>query len=103
MSKIYIGDQRLFENTIESLENSVIKIKEVFNSQNKNFEKINGTDIWTSKTQQSVCYKYEELKTNYEYIEEALEKYINFLRTTLSTYQAFDQKVNTDSESIKVN
>lgn len=98
MSKAFIGDPKLFENTIESMEKSFVNIKKVFDNQNKNFEKINGTEVWTSQTQQAICQKYDELKYNYDFIEDALERYINFLKTTLSTYQAFDKKISNDSE-----
>lgn len=107
MSKILITDFSRFENSIHNLENSLSKLKEVFNNQRINTEKINATDTWTSKTQEVIYNKQKELEKNFNPVEESLQLYINFMKKTLEDYKRLDETIvrsaENNSENLSVN
>ncbi len=105
MNDIYIKDFDSYENVIKKFEESLVKITEIFNNQNQNIEKINKTETWTGKAQESTYKKYKELENKYEEIEESLYTCIRFMKKTLEDYKNADKQFNSDLEdnSIELN
>ena len=98
MKKILITDYNQFNEVILNFEKSLANIKEVFSNENKNFEKINETSIWTGKTQKVIYNKYKLLVNNYEPIEESIQIYIDFLKNTLQEYKDNEDYLNKNLE-----
>ena len=98
MKKILITDYNQFNEVILNFEKSLANIKEVFSNENKNFEKINETSIWTGKTQKVIYNKYKLLANNYEPIEESIQIYIDFLKNTLQEYKDNEDYLNKNLE-----
>jgi uncharacterized protein YukE len=95
---IVIKDSGKFSNIIMSMEKSSNRIKEIFDKVNSNMETINGTDIWSGKTQEEFSKKYKELSSNYDVINDSLSKYIQFMKTTLDNYVALENKIGNDAD-----
>lgn len=103
MNSILINNTMEFEKEINSLQSSLSRIKDIFQKENVNMNKIDNTDIWSGKTQQSITEKYDELKENFPVIEESLENYIKFLRLTLENYKNTEIKINTNIDNVQKN
>lgn len=101
MNSILINNTMEFEKEINSLQSSLSRIKDIFQKENVNMNKIDNTDIWSGKTQQSITEKYDELKENFPVIEESLENYIKFLRLTLENYKNTEIKINTNIDNVQ--
>lgn len=97
MGKIEIRDSNAFEVEIKVFEDSLKNIKEIFQSEINNSERINKTDIWTSMVQEEIYAKKIEFQKNFGPIEEALQVYINFMKKTLDDYTRLE---NITSKSI---
>lgn len=98
MKKILITDYDQFNEVILNFEKSLIKIKEIFANENRNFEEINATNTWTGKTQEVIYNKYKLLANNFEPIETALQIYIDFLKNTLQEYKNANEYLNKNIE-----
>lgn len=98
MKKILITNYNQFNEIILSFEKSLSNIKEIFSNENKTFEKINETSIWTGKTQQVIYSKYKLLAKNFEPIEESIQIYIDFLKNTLQEYKDNEDYLNKNLE-----
>ena len=103
MSNIVIKNFEDFDKTINNLEEIKKRIEEIFNNQNNNFDNINETEIWTSKTQKALSQKYDIFKIEYDDILVSLQNYINFMRTTLNNYKELDNKLNEDQDNNDTN
>ena len=100
-SKIVITDDSKFEEIINSFEKNLKNIKEIFEQEKNNVEDINKTPIWSGPTQEVVYDKHKKLQENFKPIEDGLEYYINFLKTTLENYRTFERETNNSIEQNK--
>jgi len=91
MKRIEIRDSNAFEGEIREFEGALKNIKEIFQSEKNNIEKINKTEIWTSMTQEAVYEKNIEFQKNFGPVEEAIQVYIDFMKKTLSDYIRFEE------------
>lgn len=100
MRKIIITDSNAFESEIMEFENELTKIKDIFDSERKNTDKIKDDDnkIWSSETQRTIYDKKREFQENFSPIEEAIETYIKFLKKTLEDYRRFEETTNKSME-----
>ena len=96
---IVIKDSGQFSNIITSIEKSTNRIKEIFDNVDTNMAKVNGTEIWSGKAQEEFINKYKELSSFYEVINDSLNQYVNFMKTTLSNYVALENKINSDADN----
>jgi hypothetical protein len=107
MSKIVIKDTNKFENIINELENTLPSFEDVFKNQDKNFSMIDGTDIWKGDTQKVITSKYNDLRKNYDSIDETLRNYIKYLKITVDNYKRYeemvDKSVSENEENLNVN
>lgn len=107
MSNVVITNSSEFEQIINNLEHSFIKINDIYADEEKRIEIINKTNIWTSKTQETLYDKLQLLSKNYAPIEEATRIYIKFLRETLADYKRFerttDQNILQNTDNLDVN
>ena len=107
MSKTTIKNDNEFEKIIRDLERTIPAIEDAFELQNRNFRMIDGTDNYRGKCQQAISEKYNEVKSNYETIDEALINYIKFLKLTLNNYRHYEATLNRsldeNSENLDVN
>ena len=96
-----------FEETITLLTESYNKMKDVFDKQRKNAEKVNETDTWTGRAQKSMYGKYKALNDNFAPIEYSLDLYIKFLNKTKEDYRLANEEIakNVDefAQSLDVN
>lgn len=95
MSKIVITDSLEFEMVVKELEESLVRIRDIFSSCDKNMNVIDDTDVWSGKTQGVITAKYEELRENFSPIEQSLGIYIEFLKNALTDYKAMESKFST--------
>ena len=102
-NKIEIKNYNEFEQVIENFETILKEIKEIFDKQNINVELINQTETWTSKTQDELVKKYNELKVQYGDIEQSLTNYINFMKKSLSDYKELEKKLDNDTDKNDTN
>ncbi len=107
-SDILITDFNEFEEIIKSIEGSVNRLKDMFNSENQNMERISGANTtWTGSAQKVMYEKYKYLTENFPGIEASCEVYIHFLKKTLDDYKAMVAAINANtddmSESLNVN
>ena len=85
---IVITNSGEFQEVIDSFEESVKKIHDIFANVVKNSKEINGEkDTWGGKAQSVFYNKYEELMKNFEPIEYSLDLYVRFLKKTLEEGQ----------------
>lgn len=107
MSNVVITNSSEFEQIINNLERSFIKINDIYADEEKRIEIINKTNVWTSKTQETLYDKLQLLSKNYAPIEEATRIYIKFLRETLADYKRFerttDQNILQNTDNLDVN
>ena len=100
MNKIVITSAEEFEGVISSLEKSLANIRDIFDLEEKDYKRIDGTDTWTGASQQVVSVKLQELSKNYEPICYSLDLYIRFLKKTLADYKAMDEAINRNAEEM---
>lgn len=103
MNRIEIKNFDDYAKTINEFEQINKKIKEIFENQDKNIDKINKTEIWSSKTQESICNKYDELKLQYSDIEVSLDNYVKFMKNTLEEYKKLENMINSDADNNAAN
>ena len=92
--KIVITNYQDFENIIKELNESLERIKELFNSENNLMKKIDNTDIWSGEVQEKVYSKYLELSECYNPVIKSLETYIKYLNNTLNSYKEMDKTIS---------
>ena len=104
---IYISNFSEFKLIISKLRNNLENIKNLFNNEKNNIEKINGTDVWNGMTQTIIYNKFKELEKNFPDVEKALGTYIMFLETTLTNYQKLEsnikENIDDNSDNLNVN
>lgn len=88
-----------FENIILDLERRKENMRNIFDRADKNIERINETDVWTSPAEREFYSKYKELSSNYNEIINGINSYINFLRNALSNYKTLENTTNQDIDS----
>lgn len=100
MGSIVITDSNEFEMVIKGLEESLTRLHGIFTHEDQNMRIIDDTDVWSGKTQQVITTKYNELRENFEPIEQSLGIYINFLKNALADYKKIESQF---SSAINVN
>ena len=104
---IYISNFSEFKLIISKLRNNLENIKNLFNNEKNNIEKINGTDVWNGMTQTIIYNKFKKLEKNFPDVERALSTYIMFLETTLENYQKLEsnikENIDDNSDNLNVN
>ena len=107
MSKIVITDSKRFEKIINDLENTIPAIENSFATQDRNFAMIDGTDNYRGDCQRVISEKYNEVRKNYESIQDTLKNYVKFLKMTLQNYENYerniDQSINDNLDNLNVN
>ncbi len=98
MNGVVIENSDEFEALINSFETSTNKIKDIFNNEKNEIEKINSTDVWSGDTQKVIYDKNKMLQENFDPIVEALDYYVLFMKKVVSDYKAFENKTNQNAE-----
>lgn len=99
-TELQITNSAAFEAVVVSLENSLVKLTDVFENQNKNKDSINQTDSWTGQAQGALSEKYELLSRNFGPIEYSIDLYTKFLRKTLEDYKLAEQAIMKNMEEL---
>lgn len=99
-NNIVITDSAKFQEVIDSFEESIKKITDIFSNQVKNVERINETDVWSGKCAQAIYSKYTKLNDNYAAIEYSLRVYLGFLKKTLEDYTLIEAEINKNMENV---
>lgn len=102
MNKIVITNSTQFEEVINTFEQVLTRVKDIFENEKKNAEEINGTSTWTCMTQEVIYSKYKLLSNNFAPIEESLQLYINFMKKTLEDYKAIEAHIEKSAEASSV-
>lgn len=97
---LQINNPVSFEEVVVSLENSLFRLRDIFENQNKNKDSINETDSWSGKAQAALSKKYEQLSQNFAPIDYSIELYIKFLRKTLEDYKLADAAISKNLEEM---
>lgn len=97
---IVITDSAKFQEVIDSFEESIKKISDIFSNEKKNVERINETDVWSGKCSQAVYGKYTQLNDNYNAIDYSLRIYLGFLKKTLEDYTLIESEINKNMENV---
>lgn len=107
MSKVVITDSNRFERIINELEKTIDDYRDVFSLQNRNFSMIDGTENYRGQCQEVISRKYNDVKKNYQEIDDALVNFIKFLKMTLKKYKDYereiDKAVDRNEEELNVN
>ena len=107
MKTITINDSKKYEDTIEVFKNTIIEIQNIFDKQNIDMDKINGTEIWNSDTQKIITTKYNKLKPEYDKIIESLNNYVSFMNNTINSYKKLEDtiksSIDTNIDNLNVN
>ena len=107
MKTITINDSNKYEDTIEVFKNTIIEIQDIFDKQNIEMDKINGTEIWNSDTQKIITTKYNKLKPEYDKIIESLNNYVSFMNNTINSYKKLEDtiksSIDTNIDNLNVN
>lgn len=98
MNKIVITNSMQFEEVINTFEQVLTRVKDIFENEKKNAEEISGTSTWTCMTQEVIYSKYKLLSNNFDPIEESLQLYINFMKKTLEDYKAIEAHIEKNAE-----
>ena len=107
MNRIEISDNAQFKEIIQEMKDSSKKISDIFDRETQDYEKINGTDTWTSRSQRATYDQLKKLSQNYDPIRYSLALYIRFLEKTIDDYEKLEQAINDNAEEfneeLKVN
>ena len=98
MNKIVITSTEEFRNVISALEESAMKVSDIFDSEVNNDKKIDGTDSWTGYSQQVISEKLSQLSDNYDSIRYSLNLYTRFLTKTVEDYEKMEQEIDNNAE-----
>ena len=96
---IAISNSSEFQDVINELESSRGRIEEIFNKQNASVATINDNDNWQGMTEEAFQKQYNELSNNYQDIDNAMNAYITFLKTTLDNYTRLENKIGSDADN----
>ena len=97
--RTYISSIEQFDSIVNNLNNSISRIKDIFNEEKNGANTIfNSSDVWKGKAQESAASKYNEMSSNYQSVTQTLENFVKFLSTASSSYKAFDNSVNRNIE-----
>ena len=106
-SYIEIQNPAELQEAINKLKSSLKALNDIFSSQNKNVERIGGTDVWSGTSADALQGKYKQLNANYGPISYSIDLYIKFLEKTLEDYNRLikEQSKNIDAmaDSLDVN
>jgi len=94
MNRIVITDSTQFEEVINTFEQVLPRIKDIFANEVRNAEEINETSTWSGDTQKVIYSKFKMLSNNFNPIEESLQLYINFMKKTLSDYKSIEAHID---------
>ena len=98
-----IKSETKFEEIINDLEKSIIRIENIFNNEVNNTNKIDGNnDTWMGITQEVTYDKLLQVQKNYNPILESLDNYTKFLRMTLQNYMEFENNISRNEEKNEV-
>ena len=98
-----IKSETKFEEIINDLEKSIIRIENIFNNEVNNTNKIDGNnDTWMGVTQEVTYDKLLQVQKNYNPILESLDNYTKFLRMTLQNYMEFENNISRNEEKNEV-
>ena len=78
----------------DKIQSETTKLQSIFYEQNRNFEMINLSSIWSSNSQGACYSKYKELSNQYDEIITSLNTYSTFLRNVAIAYRDLDDKLN---------
>lgn len=101
---ISISDSNSFENVISKMETSNNNIKEILEKVNVTTSKVDDTDIWTGLAQKEFTNKYNELKSNYDDVNNSLTENVKFLKEIIDKYKTAEDQANRsiDNNDIKL-
>lgn len=94
MGKIILKSESDFENSIDEVVAIKGEIERLLELQDTEFDKIDETSIWTSPTQKDLIIKYKDLKNSKIDIDDSLNNYVSFMRSSLERYRS----INTQRE-----
>ncbi len=100
---LQITNFALYDEIVASLEVSLSKVREVFESQHKNRASINQTESWTGKAQGALSQKYDLLADNFDPILYSIELYIKFLKKTSEDYKMAEKAIIKNMEEMASN
>ena len=100
---ITIKDSNKFQEIINLLENALKRVQNVIDSENKNVELINETDVWSGPSARSMYRKYRELNSNYVLIDYSLDLYVRFLKKTLEDYRRIEAEISKNTDEMASN
>ncbi len=92
-----------FNEGLEIIKKAKDNIVELFNLENTNMERINNTEIFYGETSQELNLKYQELRQNYDGIEESLQNMIDFLQGVAISHRNLESSIINNINSQKNN
>ena len=90
-------DYARLQSAVTTIEKEEKNLRELFDKQNINFEKLENSNDWQGMSKQSCIAKYKELSSKYEEILSNLEKYRLFLFNAGESYKSIVDKANIDN------
>lgn len=95
MSKISITSTEEFDAITTSLNDSLNRIKDIFNEDNKTMNQLlSDPKKWSGKAKNKTQEKFSEFSSYYPSITESLENFVKFLAETSENYKAFEASVD---------
>ena len=91
-NQITITSYSDFEKITFEIENSISKLKETFEKLEKELEKMNNPDTWTSNSQKVTYSKFMNAVSIFPLINNKLDRTTGFLKYTLNNYRTVDDK-----------
>ncbi len=85
------------QSAITTIEKEEKNLKDLFDKQNANFEKLENSNDWQGMSKESCIAKYKELSSKYEEILSNLSKYRSFLYNTGESYKSIVDKADIDN------
>jgi uncharacterized protein YukE len=88
-----------FQGNINSFEDSVNRIAELFESISNQMQKVDGTnELWKSKVAVNMHNDYIVLEKKFEEINVELQSYVVFLKNVLESYEKQENNIDTAIE-----
>lgn len=81
-------------NVAVQIQNSNVKIREIFEKADAIMKRIDDTEVWSSSTQAELVAKYNKFKEKFSKINDELDSYVSFLNETVSKYSGAESKIN---------
>ena len=99
-SNIEIKSKEKADEIIATFEDTIPKIKEIFDNQNTLFSTLENQEIWKSDLQRQLCTDYSKIKGEYENIINALNTHKEFLKVNVfGAYFEMEEKLNETLEA----